>query len=132
MVRTAPPVAREAYDALTVSSRFLLAIKADPLQRLVHLLQRLLAEVRDAQQILAGAMEQVVDRENPPLLQTVRRPDRQADLRRAHLQLVGKVLGLGVGRSEAELRVAHGFPPKSGGKKANTVAAAGPSRRRGH
>ncbi len=63
-------------------------MKADFFQRIVHLVERLFAEVGDAQQVVAGAVEQVVDREDAFLFEAVGCADGQADFGRAHLEAI--------------------------------------------
>jgi hypothetical protein len=96
-----------------IDARFLGAFSTETntFQRQVNFFQGLLAEIRDAQQILAGAMEQIVDGEDPFFFETVRGANRQPDLGRTHVQLIGNVFGLRIGRTKRDART-HGFPPK--------------------
>jgi hypothetical protein len=75
------------------------AIKADALERLVDLFERLLTEVRNAQQVVTRALQQVVNRKDASLFEAVGRADRQADLGGAHIQTIGQITGLLIGHA---------------------------------
>src|ERR1700680_2204503 len=87
------------------------AEKADSFQGFVNLFQGLFAEIRNAQQVIARAMEQVVDGENASLLKAIRRADRKADLGRAHVQAGAEILGLAVERTQRNAR--HWVPSRN-------------------
>lgn len=63
-------------------------MEADSLESLVNFFESLLAEVGNAQQIFARAMEQIVDREDAFFFEAVGRADGEADFRSAHFQTI--------------------------------------------
>src|SRR5262249_29595448 len=87
-----------------------LAIEADSLERRVDLFQGLFAEVRNAQQIIAGAVEQIADGKDAALLQAVRRADRQPDLGGGHFQSIGELTFLSASIIHGDARL-HGWAP---------------------
>jgi hypothetical protein len=85
------------------------SIKADPFQGRVNFLQRFLAKVRDAEQIVTRTIQQVMYRKDPAFLKAIRRSDREANLGRAHLQPFMKATGRFLGSTKRN--ACHGFPP---------------------
>jgi len=83
---------RGASPPLTNSDRLAAgAVEADAFEGFVDLFKRLLAEVRDAEQVFLAAVEQVVDGEDAALFETVRGPHGEADFGRAHLQFFSEI-----------------------------------------
>jgi hypothetical protein len=68
------------------------AIEADVFERLVDFFEGLFAEIRDAEQVFARAIEQVVDCKDAALFEAVGGADGEADFGRAHLEFVFKIL----------------------------------------
>ena len=85
-------------------------IEADAFQRLVDFFERLLAEVRDAQQVFARAVQQVVHGEDAPFFEAVGGADGEADFGGAHFESIADVLRFFEGTIERN--AGHGgFPP---------------------
>lgn len=76
----------------------------------IHFVERLFAEVRNAQQVFPGAVQQVVDCEDAFFFEAIGRADGQADFGRAHLEPILHTL---IGEfSMIEWNAGHrGFPP---------------------
>src|SRR5713101_8480653 len=97
------------------------AKEADVLQREVDLLECLLAEIGDAEQILAGRVQEIVDREDALFFEAIGRADGQADFRSAHLEPLLQVLGLTGDMVQRNTR--HGLVPPWSNMKRSVSAA---------
>src|SRR3954470_13642379 len=86
------------------------SVEADVFKGLVHLFERLFAEVRDAEQVFARAVKQIVHCKDTALFEAVGGPHREADFGRAHLELFFEILGMLVGLIERNARHV-GVPP---------------------
>ncbi len=84
-------------------------VETNAFERLVNFVERFLAEVGDAQQILAFALQEIVDREDASLLEAVGGSHGKPDFGGAHLQPLGQFLGLFLNR--AKWNATHQFPP---------------------
>src|SRR5690348_3601478 len=84
------------------------AVEPDAFERLVDFFERLLPEIRDAQQVFWRAMQQVIDGEDAALLEAIRRAHGQANFGGAHVQSRRQILSLAVDRPQRNAR--HGGP----------------------
>jgi len=99
---TIPDLCRADRSASRASRRRFVpgSIEAHALQGEIHFLECLFAEIGDAQQIVARAMEQVLNGEYAALLEAIRGSHGQTDLGRAHFQPFLRLPGFLFGSAE--------------------------------
>jgi len=101
-----PFTADRARSLLWVHLLSVGAVEADTFQGGKNLVERLLAEIRDAQQVFARAIQKISHGENATFLEAVRRADGEADLGGTHLKASLLATGLFVGG--AKRNAGHG------------------------
>src|SRR5262249_27419471 len=87
------------------------SVKTDAFQGSIDFFQRLLAEVRNAQQIFSRAVQQVVDRKDASLFEAIGRSNRKADFGRTHFQAIVQVILRVRNGRQWNSSSTHGFPP---------------------